>query len=88
MRMIGVQENRKVEFLTQTPHNSRELPCSRKLPFALRRANHNRHFQFTRSFEDTFQQDEIGDVEVPNGNIVSSRFPHYFNEFLHGCFLR
>ena len=88
MRVVGIQEDGKIEFLTQTPHSNRKLPRSRKLPFSLRSANHNRHFQLTRSFEDTFQQDEIGDVEVPNGDTVSSCFLHYFNEFLHGCFPR
>jgi hypothetical protein len=60
--------------LTQTSHNSCKLPRSRKLPFSLRCANHNRHFQFTGSFEDTFQDDEIGDVEVSNRDTVSSCF--------------
>ena len=73
MRVVGIQVDGKVEFLTQTSHKSRELPRSRKLPFSLRSANDNRHVQFTRSFEDTFQQDQIGDVEVPNGDTVSSR---------------
>jgi len=46
----------------------------------------DRLVQFTRSLEDTFQQDEIGDVEVPNGDTVSSYFLNYFNEFLHWLF--
>jgi len=39
-----------------------------------------------RCLEDTFQQDEIGDVEVPNGDTAFSRFLYYFNEFLHRLF--
>src|ERR1700723_1034554 len=83
MGVVGIQEDGKVEFLAQTAHNSGELPRSRKLPFSFRSANHNRHLQFTRSLKDTFQQDEIGDVEVPNGDTVSSCFLNYFNKFLH-----
>jgi hypothetical protein len=33
-------------------------------------AKFDRHVQFTRCVKDTFQQDEIGNVEVPNGNTV------------------
>jgi hypothetical protein len=84
--VIGIQEDGKVEFLTHTPHHSRELPRSRKLPFSFRSANYNRHVQRMRRFEDTFQQDEICDVEVPNGHTVSPRFLNYLNEFFHGCF--
>jgi hypothetical protein len=49
-------------------------------------AKFGRHVQFMRSLEDTFQQDEIGDVEVPNGDTVFSCFLYYFNEFLHRLF--
>ena len=86
VRVVGIQEDGKIEFFTQTLHDSRKLPRSHKLPFSLRCANQNRHVQLTRSLEDTFQQDEIRDVEVPNGDTVSSCFLNYFNEFLHGCF--
>jgi len=30
----------------------------------------DRHVQFIRCMEDTFQQDELGNVEVPNGETV------------------
>src|SRR5579871_6353377 len=83
MRVVGVQEDGVVKFVPQTSHKNRELLGSRKLPFPLRSANDNRHVQFTRSFEDTFQQDEVGYVEVPNGDTVSSRVLNYFNEVLH-----
>ena len=33
-------------------------------------AKFDRHVQFMRCMEDTFQQDEIGNVEVPNGDTV------------------
>jgi hypothetical protein len=46
----------------------------------------DRLVQFTRSLEDTFQQDEIGDVEVPNGDTVSSYFLNYSMSFFIGCF--
>ena len=88
MRVVGIQEDGVVEFLTQTSHKSRQLLRSRKRPFSLRSANDDRHVQFTCSFEDTFQQDEIGYVEVPNGDTVSSRVLHYFNEVLHWLFSR
>src|SRR5580700_3341272 len=88
MRVVGIQEDGIVKFLTQTSHKSHELPRSRKLPFSPRSANDNRHVQFTSSFEDAFQQDEIGDVEVPNGDAISSRILNYFNEFLHWFFSR
>jgi len=34
-----------------------------------------------RCLEDTFQEDEIGNVEVPNGDTAFSCFLYYFNEF-------
>jgi hypothetical protein len=33
-------------------------------------AKFDRHVQFMRCMEDTSQQDEIGNVEVPNGDTV------------------
>ena len=74
MRVVRIQEDRIVELVTHTPHKGRELLRSCKLPLSLRSADQNRHFQFTGGFEHTFQQDEIGDVEVANGDTIPSGF--------------
>jgi len=68
----------------RTPGRERRVPANSR--FSLRGAHHNRHVQFTRSLEDAFQQDEISDVEVPDGGTASSCFVNYFNKFLHSCF--
>src|SRR6516225_9618308 len=46
MGMIRVKKDWAVAFLPQTPHQSRNLPDSEKLPFALGRTDHHRDLQF------------------------------------------
>ena len=71
--MAGIQEDGKFE-----PHAdfAQQLQAAAfpQTPVLPPMRNHNRHFQFTGSFEDTFQDDEIGDVEVSNRDTVSSCF--------------
>src|SRR6516162_1974433 len=46
MGMIRVKKDWAVAFLPQTPHQSRNLSDSEKLPFALGRTDHHRDLQF------------------------------------------
>src|SRR5262245_18258970 len=46
MGMIRVKKDWAVAFLPQTPHQSRNLSGSEKLPFALGRTDHHRDLQF------------------------------------------
>ena len=84
MRVVRIQVDGKVKLLTQTSHESRELPRSCKLPLSLRSAHDNRHVQFTRRFEDMpLSRTRSAMLKCPMATHVSSRVLNYFNEFLH-----
>jgi hypothetical protein len=52
MRMVGIEKDGKVEFLTEGSYQSRELTSSDKLTLFLGRAHQDRDFQFARGRED------------------------------------
>ena len=64
MRVVCIQEDGQVEFLAKTPHTSREQPRSRKLPFSLRSANHNRHFS-SRASKTPFSRTRSAMLKCP-----------------------
>src|SRR6516162_3956082 len=64
MGMIRVKKNWTVGFLPQTPHQSRNLPDSDKLPFALGRTDHHWNLKFLLGGEHRLQQNPVPDVEM------------------------
>src|SRR5215471_6647764 len=64
MGMIRVKKDWAVAFLPQTPHESRNLPDSEKLPFALGRADHHRDLQFLPGCQHRLHQNPVRDVEM------------------------
>jgi hypothetical protein len=70
MGMIRVKKDWAVVFLTQTPHQSCDLPDSRKLPFALGRTDHHRDLKFLPGCHHGFQQNPVRHVEMADCNTV------------------
>jgi len=64
MGMVRVEKDGEIEFLTQAPHQGRELPNPDKLTLPLGRADQHRNFQFARGREDRLEQDQVGNVEM------------------------
>jgi hypothetical protein len=70
MGMIRVEIDWAVAFLPQTPHQSRDLPDSDKLPFALGRTDHHWDLKFLPGCQHRLQQNPVTDVEMTDRDSV------------------
>jgi hypothetical protein len=66
--MIGVQEDREIEFIAQAPHESADLAHAEKFALAFRYTYDYGNVQALRRSEDGLQNDEIGDIEMADGD--------------------
>jgi hypothetical protein len=81
--MIGVQENRIIEFLAEAFHDRRELLRSGEFPLAFGSPHHYGSIQSVCRLENSFQEDEIRNVEVSQRHLPGLCLLQYFIQCLH-----
>ena len=83
MGVVGVEKDGEVEFVAQAADEGGELTSSEESPFAFGGADDDRYLEFAGGGEDGFQEDEVGDVEVSNGDATLLRLVENLAEGLH-----
>src|ERR1700722_13091737 len=83
VRMVRIEKDREVKLIAQTLHQSCDLADSHKGTFTFGCANDHWHMYVPRSSKHCFQQNEVRDVEVPDGFTAYSRLAQDIPQRLH-----
>jgi len=81
--MVGVEKDGEVEFVAQAADEGGELTGSEESALAFGGADDDGYLEFAGGGEDGFQEDEVGDVEVPNGDATLRGVVENLAEGLH-----
>ena len=83
MRVVRVQKDRVVVFVTQTFHERRRLFNADELALPFRHADQERQLQLSPGGEDRLQCTEVGDIKVADGHMAGIGIGKDFAEGFH-----
>jgi hypothetical protein len=83
VRVVRIEKDREIKLIAKTLHQSCDLADSHKGPFTFGCANDHWHMYVLRSSKHCFQQNEVRDVEMPDGFTMYSRLAQDIPQRLH-----